>query len=241
MTASASLSQSAYERMRAAVVHGEIDPGEAIVEVEVATLLRMSRTPVREALQRLELEGYLERDGALRLVVHPLTEREVAEMFTVRQLLEGHAVRLAVTRISDAEMARLDELVEADQRALRRRRMDELARINHEIHEVLVIASRNRTLEDLLRALRERIYGLNAFAVGSGADQQRFVADHATLAQLLRNGDDEAAVALVHDHLARARDLLLAGLREGTLAAAGLPGTVPRSLTRGGVPGGSAR
>jgi DNA-binding GntR family transcriptional regulator len=178
-------------------------------------MLRMSRTPVREALLHLELEGYLVRDGASRLVVHRLSAREVAEMFVVRELLEGEAVRLAASCISDEELTRLAELIAADRRALRRRRFDELAGINEQIHGLIMIASRNRTLSDLLRHLRGRIAGLDAFAVGSPDDQQQFVEEHAVLLELLRDGDEDAAVALLGDHLGRARDVLLQGLQDG--------------------------
>jgi GntR family transcriptional regulator, rspAB operon transcriptional repressor len=172
----------------------------------------MSRTPVREALLRLELEGYVARDDASRLVVHRLEPREVAEIFMVRELLEGEAVRLAALRISDEELARLDLLIAADRLALRQRRVDELARLNDQIHGVIMVASRSRTLTELLGNLRGRVFGLSAFAVGSDEDQQRFVAEHAALVEFLRDGDDEAAVALLHDHLGRARELLLEGL-----------------------------
>lgn len=210
-----SLSERAYQELRAAIIGGRIAPGEAVLEVEVGPMLRMSRTPVREALLHLELEGYLVRDGASRLVVHRLSAREVAEMFVVRELLEGEAVRLAASCISDEELTRLAELIAADRRALRRRRFDELAGINEQIHGLIMIASRNRTLSDLLRHLRGRIAGLDAFAVGSPDDQQQFVEEHALLLELLRDGDEDAAVALLGDHLGRARDVLLQGLQDG--------------------------
>ncbi|MCW3024156.1 MAG: GntR family transcriptional regulator [Conexibacter sp.] len=210
-----SLSERAYQELRAAIIGGRIAPGEAVLEVEVGPMLRMSRTPVREALLHLELEGYLVRDGASRLVVHRLSAREVAEMFVVRELLEGEAVRLAASCISDEELTRLAELIAADRRALRRRRFDELAGINEQIHGLIMIASRNRTLSDLLRHLRGRIAGLDAFAVGSPDDQQQFVEEHAVLLELLRDGDEDAAVALLGDHLGRARDVLLQGLQDG--------------------------
>ncbi|HEV7751202.1 MAG TPA: GntR family transcriptional regulator [Baekduia sp.] len=210
-----SLSERAYQELRAAIIGGRIAPGEAVLEVEVGPMLRMSRTPVREALLHLELEGYLVRDEASRLVVHRLSAREVVEMFVVRELLEGEAVRLAASCISDDELTRLAELIAADRRALRRRRFDELAGINEQIHGLIMIASRNRTLSDLLRHLRGRIAGLDAFAVGSPDDQQQFVEEHAVLLELLRDGDEDAAVALLGAHLGRARDVLLQGLQDG--------------------------
>jgi DNA-binding GntR family transcriptional regulator len=214
MNGNDSLAERAYHELRAAIIGGRIAPGDAVLEVEVGAMLRMSRTPVREALLHLELEGYLVRDDASRLVVHRLSAREVAEMFVVRELLEGEAVRLAASRISDEELARLGELIEADRRALRRRRFDELAGLNDQIHGLIMVASRNQTLTDLLRHLRGRIAGLGAFAVGSLSDQQQFVDEHATLLDLLRDGDEEAAVALLKGHLGRARDVLLEGLGE---------------------------
>lgn len=212
-----SLADRAYHELRAAIIGGRIAPGEAVLEVEVGPMLRMSRTPVREALLHLELEGYLVRDEASRLVVHRLSAREVAETFVVRELLEGEAVRLAASCISDEELARLGELVAADRRALRRRRFDELAALNERIHGLIMTASRNRTLTDLVRLLRGRIAGLDAFAVGSLDDQQQFVEEHAVLLELLRDGDEDAAVALLSQHLGRARDVLLQGLEEGDL------------------------
>jgi DNA-binding GntR family transcriptional regulator len=209
-----SLSERAYHELRAAIIAGRIAPGEAVLEVEVGPMLRMSRTPVREALLHLELEGYLVRDEGARLVVHRPAAREVAEMFVVRELLEGEAVRLAASCISDEELVRLGELVAADRRALRRRRFDELAALNEQIHGLIMTASRNRTLSDLLRHLRGRIAGLDAFAVGSLNDQQQFVEEHAVLLELLRDGDEDAVVALLRDHLGRARDVLLQGLEE---------------------------
>jgi DNA-binding GntR family transcriptional regulator len=209
-----SLADRAYHELRTAIIAGRISPGDAVLEVEVGSAMRMSRTPVREALLHLELEGYLVRDDASRLVVHRPSAREVAEMFLVRELLEGEAVRLAASRISHEELARLEELIKTDRRALRRRRFDELAEINEQIHGLIMVASRNRTLSDLLHHLRGRIAGLDAFAVGSLADQQQFVDEHARLLELLRDGDEEAAVALLASHLGRARDVLLEGLVE---------------------------
>lgn len=215
-----SLAESAYEAIRSSLVRGQIAPGDQIVEVDIAVELGMSRTPVREALLRLELEGYLERDLGSRLVAHPLSSLDVTETFMVRQLLEGEAFRLAATRISDAELRRLEELVEADVRALRRGRLEERAALDLQIHETVIGASRNRTLANLLRRLSWRVSGLNAFAVGSDEDQQRFVEDHALFFEHLRDGDEHAAAALLEAHLGRARDLLVAGIQASPAATA---------------------
>jgi DNA-binding GntR family transcriptional regulator len=199
-------------------VQGRIAAGDQIVEVDIAAELGMSRTPIREALLWLELEGYLERDLGSRLVARPPSSLDVTEMFMVRQLLEGEAFRLAATRISNAELERLAELVAADMRALRRRRLSELAAVDLQIHEIVIEASRNRTLVNLLRRLSWRLQGLNAFVVGTDEDQARFVADHALFVEQLRDGDEHAAAASLEAHLGRARDLLVAGLQASQAA-----------------------
>ena len=206
------LAAEAYAEVRAAVIEGRLESGSTVVEAEVASMLGISRTPVRQALRRLELEGYLERDERGRLFVHGLTRHEVVDLFTVRQLLEGYSARLAAHRISDDELERLETLLLADVDASRRGEADELARSNERLHDLVLEASRNRALVEIVRELRGRVYGLNAFAVGLAEHRRRFLRDHTVMVRLLREGDAEAVERLIHDHLAVAQDLVGEGL-----------------------------
>lgn len=207
-----SLADGAYEELRSAIVGGRLTPGTLVVETDLAQMLGVSRTPVREALLRLELEGYLVRQSGGRLVVHWHTKKGLDDLYLVRELLEGYAARLAASRISDQELDQMDALLEADIEAYRHHRIEQLAQLNEQIHGLFLEASRNRTLKDLVAELRERIHGLALFVVGRGEDQQRFVQDHAELAQLLREGDGEGAEALIRRHIRSAEDVLLEGL-----------------------------
>jgi DNA-binding GntR family transcriptional regulator len=202
------LGEQAYEELRSAIVTQRLPRGATLVEADLVGSLGVSRTPVREALRRLELEGYLERDESGRLFVQRLSPDDLDEAFVVRELLEAFAARLAADRISDAELARLESLLASDLSALARGDVDELERLNEQIHGLVLEASRNRTLCEILRTLRGRVYGLTAFAVGGPDDQRAFVDEHRQLARLLADGDGEAAEALVRRHLRRARALL---------------------------------
>ena len=210
--------EQAYEQLRSAVVAQRLPRGAMLVEADLVESLGVSRTPVREALRRLELEGYLERDESGRLFVQRLSSDDLADAFLVRELLEAFAAHLAAERISDAELAQLDGLLASDLSALAAGDVDELARLNEQIHGLVLEASRNRTLCGILRTLRGRVYGLTAFAVGGPDDQRAFVDEHRQLAQLLAEGDGEAAEALVRRHLRRA-EALLTGRREADEAA----------------------
>lgn len=209
-----SLAERTYRELRDAIVAGRLRPGAALIEAEVAQMLNVSRTPVREALRRCELEGSLHRDGNGRLRIKLPTPDEVEKLFFVRELVECHAARLAAERISDAELERFDRLVEEDAAALRRANSAERrAQLNNEIHQLLIEASRNRTLGEIMLSFGERFHGLRAFVVGDLADQQRFVQEHTQLALLLRAGDADALETLMRAHLGRAKQLLLDGLR----------------------------
>jgi DNA-binding GntR family transcriptional regulator len=207
-----SLADGAYEELRSAIVEGRLDQGTLVVETALAQMLGVSRTPVREALLRLELEGFVVRQSGGRLVVHWHSRKSLDDLYLVRELLEGYAARLAASRISDEELDQMDALLAADVEAYRHHRIEQLASLNEEIHGLFLEASRNRTLKDLVAELRERIHGLSLFVVGRGEDQQRFVEEHAELARLLREGDGEGAEALIHRHIRSAEDVLLQGL-----------------------------
>lgn len=214
MTARPALADQAYAAIRDAILDRRFVPGVTLVENELATMLGVSRTPVREALSRLQLEGFVSRDeatGSLRVV--RLTLAQIRDLFGIRILLERQAARLAAERISDTEIADLEALVERDRAALRRGDVTELATINQEFHDVILVAGRNRMLFELLQRLRTRLTGLMAFAVGTRDDRRRFVDEHAEMTRLLREGDANRVDALVQHHLEIARDLLLVGMQ----------------------------
>jgi DNA-binding GntR family transcriptional regulator len=215
-----SVASSAYTKLRTAIVTGRIAPGRVLSEGRIAADFDVSRTPVRQALRRLELEGHIERDGRGRPIVHALTDRELAEIFAVRELLEGFGARLAATRISDAEIDQLAAIVERDWMAHRRGDVEELARLNTEFHGLIMLASRNRALVEIVDELQWRVVGLSAFAVGTKADSERFVSEHARMLELLREGATGELEALVHEHLRTAHHVLAAG-SVGAVASGG--------------------
>jgi DNA-binding GntR family transcriptional regulator len=217
----ASLAERAYEELRSAIVSGRLVPGTLVVETDLAEMLGVSRTPVREALLRLELEGYLVQQQGGRLAVHWHTRESLDDLYLVRTTLEAYAAQLAASRISDHELEEFDRLIEMDLEAFRHHRIDRLAALNEQIHGLILEASRNRTLRDLVADLRKRIHGLALFAVGRGEDQHRFVQDHTEMARLLREGDGAGAANLMRHHIRSAEEVLLQGLDVGPSAEAG--------------------
>jgi DNA-binding GntR family transcriptional regulator len=207
-----SLADQAYLELRSAIATGRLRAGTPIVESAVASMLAASRTPVRQALRRCEIEGYLRRGADGTLLVNRPTASDMSQLLFVRNLLESYALGCAATRISDAELDQLDALVAEDRRALRRKQPDRLAQINEQIHALLIHASRNRTLERLIRSVQARITPYAVFALGSPTQQEQFVEEHARIAALLRDGEVDTAESTLRDHFSRVEALLVQGL-----------------------------
>ncbi len=215
-----SLSDATYQEVRSAILDGRLGAGQPIVEASAGAHLGISRTPVRRALQRLELEGYLEREPSGRLVVHLPSIEEVTEIYAMRELIEGYAARLAGERISDRELSELEILMEQDREAQKRGSIERLAQINRRFHGLVIMASRNRTLHELAVDLRDRLYGgLTAFAVRGPRDRAEFVEEHGMILAFLDQKEPEQVEQLVRRHIAKSRERSIADLHSQQLAS----------------------
>src|SRR5690606_39457479 len=128
--------------------------GTALTEAVTAKSLEVSRTTARQAMHRLELEEYLDRDARGRLTVHRTTLAEFDQECAIRSALDTMAVRLAAQRISEDELDRLDGLVAEDAEALREGDDDRRSAVNTRIHRAISVASRNTVHGDVIADLR---------------------------------------------------------------------------------------
>jgi DNA-binding GntR family transcriptional regulator len=149
---SPSLATRAYERLRDAIEAGQLKPKARLREEALAEWLAMSRTPVREAVRRLEAEGLFSRE-ARALVVASLDQQGVAELYAMREVLEGTAAAFAARQGSDVEHTALHELHDLGASLLDR--PQDLVRHNERFHSALYGAAHNRYLLKTLGALRD--------------------------------------------------------------------------------------
>lgn len=205
-----SLADQSYHALKRAILAGEIAVGTALTEAVTAKSLEVSRTTARQAMHRLELEEYLDRDARGRLTVHRTTRAEFDQECAIRSALDTMAVRLAAERISDDELDRLEGLVAEDAEALREGDDDRRAAVNTRIHRAISVASRNRVLVEASEDLRERTFGFGRvpFAVGTRRDRKEFATEHAEIVASLRSGDGDHAAEVVAAHIERSHRLL---------------------------------
>ena len=151
----ASRSEYVLEQIREAIHNGDYDPGERLTETELAERLGVSRTPVREALRRLESDGLLVFEPWRGVVVAELDRQQVGELYAMREVLEGTAARLAAKHISEAEMGLLESLLAKEAKQLKK--PAELAGTNRQLHHAIYASALNRYLMQTLSTLRNSL------------------------------------------------------------------------------------
>jgi len=223
------LSVMAYTALLDMILRGAIVAGEAVTERQIAGRLGISRTPVREAVRRMEGEGTLERQRGGALVVRPYSLEEFLHALAVRRLLEGEAARLAAGRLAPEVLA----AARARTDRLRSGGMSETTREDdRDFHAAIAEASGNPVLATAISDLRRRTA---MFRLGRLPERIDQVCDeHLAILDALARGDGEAARAAVHAHLDNVRGHLLqrlANLGTPTPAQVGaLPVPVPTPI-----------
>lgn len=201
-----------YERLRAAILDGDFRPGAVLAETQLAEQFGTSRTPVREALSRLEQDAIVYRVGR-QLRVRPTTPEEVLEIYDCRTVLEGMAAQWAARMRSDYDIALLEGAL---------RRMESLTDFtphnmsltNQDFHVALWRASHNATLFDLLERLEAHIRRYPEPTVSQPGRWGRAVDEHRAILTAIKDGEADHAHELSSSHMRAARDLRLTMIRD---------------------------
>jgi DNA-binding GntR family transcriptional regulator len=201
------LSTHVYERLRGEIVSGRLESGAPLVEATVAARYGTSRTPVREALRRLEQDGLVER-GDRGLRVRTRGPEEILEIYEVRILLEGSAARGAADRSTKLDLIRIKNAADA-MAAVDPADPDAMAAANQAFHEEIWAASHNRTLVDLLTRLNSHITRYPATTLTSPGRWTEALDEHGDLVHAIETGDRAQAGLIAESHMTKARDIRL--------------------------------
>ncbi|TKW65813.1 MAG: GntR family transcriptional regulator [Paracoccus denitrificans] len=193
--------KDAYSLIVEAIDGGIYMPGDRLVESELADRFGVSRTPVREALQRLETQSMVKRDGR-SLIVATLDHNQLAELYTVRTELEALAARLAARHATPEELRVLQSMVDEDMRRLGD--ADALARSNRRFHHQIHLASHNRYLVQQLDIVHRNMALMARTSLAVEGRPKVALAEHQAIADALKSGDGAAAEAALRAHISKA-------------------------------------
>jgi DNA-binding GntR family transcriptional regulator len=197
-----------YDHLRDQITRGQLAPNERIVEEVIASRAHVSRTPVREALHRLEVDGLIRvTPGGTR--VSEFSADELADACNVRDALEALAARLAASNRTEMDLAMLEEVTAGFERAIGGD-VSDVIDLNHEFHDIVWEASRNAYLKRQLGLVRALIERRDSTTLVTESRQHEVLAEHRAILAALAASDADAAetAALVHFHRASARRVL---------------------------------
>ncbi len=198
------LREEVYARLRQAILDSAYPAGTKLVEADLAATLSISRTPIREALHKLELEGLVERTpGGTGLRVAGLSVAEVEEIYGIRAVLEGYAARLAAPRAGAGDVARLSALLDASAKAIGAGDAPALLAINTGFHGAIYQLAGSRRLETLVRSLHEQVMRVRAATLEIRGQGAQGLTEHRAIVEALAAGDGARAERLVVAHVER--------------------------------------
>ncbi len=190
-----------FNTLRQAILRGELKPGERLMEIQLANKLGVSRTPIREAIRKLELEGLVlmvPRKGA---EVADIKEKNLRDVLEVRGALEELAVRLACDKIADAQIEDLKKAAMDFKVTLEGGDVTKIAEADVKFHDVIYEATDNKRLIQLLNNLREQMYRYRVEYLKNESVYPKLLKEHEEIIQKIEHREKQAAVDMVCQHI----------------------------------------
>ena len=208
-----SLSEETYNEIRRALIAGVFQPGQRLSEPELALRFRTSRSPIREALVRLEHEGFVERTPNARIRVAALDSEDLKQLYVLRASIEGLAARLATPLLRTVDLERMAATADDMDRCVKKRDAAGAIAAGQDFHDVIMRECGNRPLVQVLDGLRARISRYRGVVASFSEYDPERVAEHRRILKALYQRNPEAAELAMIRHVDRSADVLIARLR----------------------------
>lgn len=203
------LREIVFETLREAIINATLRPGERLMEIQMAEEMGVSRTPVREAIRKLELEGFvvmIPRKGAY---VAGISMKDIADVFEIRTALEGLAAGLAAERITEEELEQLERILVKIGECVNNNDLEKLIEIDTEFHDTLFKASRNERLVQIVNNLREQIQRFRTASLSTPGRMKYALEEHKKIVEAVSERNVELAQALAREHIENAENSML--------------------------------
>ncbi len=204
-----SLGEHVFDSLKQAIIRGNMSPGEWLVESHIADTLGISRTPVREAIHKLEREGLIERQPRGGFTVLGLNRDDIEETFGIRSVLEGYAAKLAAIKHKNEELKPLEAKIEEFEKCLVKKQFTHLTRINTEFHDLLYALSKSPKLIHIINGLTDQIFRFRQIILKETKMARVSNEDHKQMLKFIRKRDADGVERLVRDHILRGQEMVL--------------------------------
>lgn len=204
----------AYHTIRLAIRNLVLPPGQAILEREISEALEMSRTPVREALVRLETEGVVKLVPRRGFIVEPIEGKDLAEIYAIIEALDGLAIELATAHVTDPLLDGLESIIRSQQECLDREDLARWSALDDEFHERIVRTAGNERLTAVIDSYSDQTYRARLYTIGERPLPVRSITEHSAMIAAMRARDGRAARMLMQSHRYRAQQEILHALEK---------------------------
>lgn len=182
-----------FNTLRQAILTGELKPGERLMEIHLANRLGVSRTPIREAIRKLELEGLVTMIPRRGAEVAQITEKSLQDVLEVRRALDALSVELACERISQEELEQLEQACKKVEEAIAGKDLKKIAQADVAFHDIIVKATGNTRLVQMVNNLSEQMYRYRFEYIKDESKHQSLITEHRIIFESLRCKDKETA------------------------------------------------
>lgn len=203
------LREMVYEELKIQILTGQIVPGTRMMEVDLAEEMGVSRTPIREAIRKLEKEGLVTIEPRRGAYASMISTQDMVEILEVRQDLEGLAAYFAATRMSPVEMEELKEIADKYNDAVKSGNMKELIRYDTQFHRLIVDSCNNKILVNMVEQLQELVLRFRYIYYDNFKRGEEMPREHQEIIDAIASGDADRARAAADVHIDRLKQLVI--------------------------------
>lgn len=206
-----------FNTLREAIIVGELKPGERLMEVQLADKMGVSRTPVREAIRKLELEGLVEMLPRKGAHVADLSVKDIMDVLEVRSTLDGLASSLSADRITDDEIKELKHVLSQFTNHVEKENIQGLIKKDVEFHDIIYRSSRNDKLIQISNNLREQIQRFRVIYIKDYSSSRELIREHNEIYDAITRRDSKAAMQTAQNHIKNQEETIIRSIRKNQM------------------------
>lgn len=199
-----SLRGKVFHQLQNEILNGKYNPGDSLVETKLSEELGVSRTPIREAIRQLELEGLVQSIPNKGVFVTGISYQDIEDIYTIRMLIEGLAARWAAEKISDAELSELREAVEFEEFYTGRNDTEHLLKLDSRFHDIIFKASKSKPLMHTLSTFHHYVQKARAESLSTPGRARKVLNEHKAILNAIADKDPKKAEKLTVEHIKNA-------------------------------------